>query len=47
MMGESFPYLNRHVILPRESRLRIVRALEACEGKRQRIPDKKHGNIPL
>ena len=35
------------VILPRESRLRIVRALEACEGKRQRIPDKKHGNIPL
>ena len=35
------------VILPRESRLRIVRALEVCEGKRQRIPEKKHGNIPL
>ena len=35
------------VILPRESRVRIIRALEACEGKRQSLPDKKHGNIPL
>lgn len=35
------------VILPRETRIRIIRALDACEGKKQRLPEKKHGNIPL
>jgi propionyl-CoA carboxylase beta chain len=35
------------VILPSETRDRIVRALAMLEGKRQSNPPKKHGNIPL
>ncbi|MEO8509972.1 MAG: acyl-CoA carboxylase subunit beta [Chloroflexota bacterium] len=35
------------VILPSETRDRIVRALTMLEGKRQSNPPKKHGNIPL
>ena len=35
------------VILPEETRRCIARALSMLEGKRRRIPDKKHGNIPL
>jgi len=35
------------VIEPNESRIRIINALEVCEGKRQTLPAKKHGNIPL
>jgi acetyl-CoA carboxylase carboxyltransferase component len=35
------------VILPAESRLRLVAALEALREKRQETPPRKHGNIPL
>jgi len=35
------------VILPRETRRRLCAALEMLEGKRDKNPPKKHGNIPL
>jgi len=35
------------VILPSNTRFRIIKALEMLVGKRQIIPPKKHGNIPL
>ncbi len=35
------------VIEPRRTRPELVRALRQLEGKRQRLPAKKHGNLPL
>jgi propionyl-CoA carboxylase beta chain len=35
------------VIDPRETRPRLVRALHSLRNKRQTLPAKKHGNIPL
>ncbi|MBI2916676.1 MAG: acyl-CoA carboxylase subunit beta [Chloroflexi bacterium] len=35
------------VIDPRDSRPKIIRALEMLENKRDTLPPKKHGNIPL
>ncbi|AEH24274.1 methylmalonyl-coadecarboxylase, subunit alpha [Pyrococcus yayanosii CH1] len=35
------------VIDPAETRAKIILALEALEGKRVKLPPKKHGNIPL
>jgi propionyl-CoA carboxylase beta chain len=35
------------VILPHETRPRLVRALEMLADKRDTNPRKKHGNIPL
>lgn len=35
------------VIEPRNTRFRVIRALEALDGKRQEIPAKKHDNLPL
>ncbi len=35
------------VIRPRETRLHLVRALRQLGSKRQALPAKKHGNIPL
>jgi acetyl-CoA carboxylase carboxyltransferase component len=35
------------VIEPKETRPRLVNALEACAAKREGRPPKKHGNIPL
>jgi len=35
------------VILPRETRKKLVRALALLETKRDAMPPKKHGNIPL
>ena len=35
------------VILPRESRTRLVDSLQSLRDKRQSIPSRKHGNIPL
>ena len=35
------------VIEPAETRFRIINALEGISGKRDTIPMKKHGNIPL
>ena len=35
------------VISPRETRRRIIQALEMLETKRDKNPPKKHGNIPL
>lgn len=39
-------YVDR-VILPSETRVMVVRALRTLRGKRQTLPAKKHGNIPL
>ena len=39
-------YVDR-VILPRETRVMVIRALRSLRGKRQTLPPKKHGNIPL
>ncbi|MGC1299314.1 MAG: acyl-CoA carboxylase subunit beta [Alloacidobacterium sp.] len=35
------------VILPRETRRRLITALEMLQGKRDKNPPRKHGNIPL
>lgn len=35
------------VIEPRNTRFRIIRALQQLATKKQTVPDKKHGNIPL
>ena len=35
------------VIEPAETRARIINALESIRGKRDTLPMKKHGNIPL
>ncbi len=35
------------VILPSNTRFRIIKSLEMLQSKRQEIPAKKHGNIPL
>ncbi len=39
-------YIDR-VILPHETRVMVVKALRSLRGKRQILPPKKHGNIPL
>jgi propionyl-CoA carboxylase beta chain len=47
------PYVAAHrgfvdeVILPRQTRARLIAALSALDTKRDRNPPKKHGNIPL
>jgi propionyl-CoA/long-chain acyl-CoA carboxylase carboxyl transferase subunit len=35
------------VITPHETRIEIVRALRLLQTKRETLPPKKHGNIPL
>jgi len=35
------------VIKPSATRIQLVRALRALRGKREELPPKKHGNIPL
>ncbi len=35
------------VIQPRDTRRRMIAALEMLDGKREKNPPKKHGNIPL
>jgi propionyl-CoA carboxylase beta chain len=35
------------VIDPRDTRPRLIEALETLQGKRVRPPAKKHGSIPL
>ena len=35
------------IVMPRDTRRRLVAALSALETKRDRNPPKKHGNIPL
>jgi propionyl-CoA carboxylase beta chain len=35
------------VIMPSETRPRVIAALQMLEGKRERHPSRKHGNIPL
>ena len=39
-------YVDR-VIMPHETRLEVVKALRALRTKREVLPPKKHGNIPL
>ncbi len=35
------------VLMPRDTRPRVIRALKALENKREKNPPRKHGNIPL
>jgi propionyl-CoA carboxylase beta chain len=35
------------ILLPRETRRRLVEAFDSLENKRDTNPPKKHGNIPL
>ncbi len=35
------------VIHPRNTRLKLIQALEMTENKRENLPPKKHGNLPL
>ena len=35
------------IILPRETRPRLIEALETMCTKRETLPPKKHGNIPV
>ncbi|MBA3854796.1 MAG: methylmalonyl-CoA carboxyltransferase, partial [Gemmatimonas sp.] len=35
------------IIDPRDTRPRLIDALDMLQGKRQSMPRKKHGNIPL
>ena len=35
------------MITPRETRVEVVRALRLLDTKRETLPPKKHGNIPL
>jgi acetyl-CoA carboxylase carboxyltransferase component len=35
------------VIAPRETRPRLIEALEVLATKRETLPPKKHGNIPV
>jgi propionyl-CoA carboxylase beta chain len=35
------------IIEPKETRPRVIAALESLENKRQSLPPKKHGNLPL
>ena len=35
------------VITPHETRIEVVRALRLLASKRETLPPKKHGNIPL
>jgi propionyl-CoA carboxylase beta chain len=35
------------VIMPRETRPRVIRALEMLRNKRVQRPPRKHGNMPL
>jgi propionyl-CoA carboxylase beta chain len=35
------------VIMPSNTRFRIIKSLEMLQSKRQELPAKKHGNIPL
>jgi len=35
------------VIAPSQTRVQVVRALRALRTKRETLPPKKHGNIPL
>lgn len=35
------------VIFPRETRQKLIRAMEVCQNKADRVPRKKHDNLPL
>jgi propionyl-CoA carboxylase beta chain len=45
-VAASLGYVDE-VIMPRETRKKLVRALGLLETKRDHVPPKKHGNIPL
>lgn len=55
-MKTSSPTLGTHhgerglideVIMPRDTRYKLVQALEMAHNKNQSNPPKKHGNMPL
>ena len=46
MLFRSWGYID-DVIEPKETRPRLINALEMLQNKRDTNPPKKHGNIPL
>jgi acetyl-CoA carboxylase carboxyltransferase component len=42
----SYGYID-DIIEPRNTRFRVIRALEQLDGKKQENPWKKHDNLPL
>jgi len=36
-----------HIISPENTRPRLIQALMMLKDKRESIPDRRHGNIPL
>ena len=45
--GVRFGTFYDEVIAPRQTRRKLIAALEMTRGKRDRNPPRKHGNIPL
>ena len=45
-MAAELGYVDE-VILPEETRPKLIRAIEVLQNKRDKNPPKKHGNIPL
>lgn len=41
------PSVAYEVIMPRDTRYKLVQALEMAHNKNQSNPPKKHGNMPL
>ena len=44
---ECQPNVLHEIIYPRQTRKRLIQALEMTENKMQTNPPKKHGNMPL
>jgi len=47
IVDASFNVNVHDVVAPAETRTYLIRAFEILEGKKKRIPEKRHGNIPL
>ena len=47
IVDASFNVNVNDVVAPAETRTYLIRAFEVLEGKKKRIPEKRHGNIPL
>jgi len=44
--GRNVVYID-DIIMPEDTRPRLIQALEMLQNKRDKNPPKKHGNIPL
>ena len=46
-MSRDWKHYLDDIIEPRDTRPRLIAALRSLRNKRQELPRKKHGNIPL